>query len=709
MTQISAGKVRSALDKMFRPRSVAIVGASARKGSLGNTVMRKMTDFGFTGEIYPVNTRGGEILGIESRPRVTDFIGDIDLAVICVPAKFVLDVFRDCHEKGIESCAIISAGFKEIGSDGKKLEAELHRLRKEFGMRVVGPNCFGLINGDPAVSMDCTFARHLSARGHMGLVSQSGAVGACIMEDLKKNNLGFSLFVSLGNRSDLDENEALEYLAGDPNTKVILIYLENLADPAKFIEIAGKITPHKPIIALKAGRSAHGAAAAASHTGMLAQSDRLVDTLFEKAGVMRVDSVRDLILAAQGLGGGILPEKDELGVITNAGGFGVMAIDRAEELGLKLAKFSGKTGEFLEENLPVEASCHNPVDLLGTAGFLHYETALEGLLSDDNVGGVVCNFGPPVMQSAEEIADVVVKKAGEYRHKPVLSVYMNRYRIMKAIEKSKDVYASQFDSPEDAVWAYSQILRYKKIKNKNRGEFPQFKADGESVSKILSDARGQGRDRLDFHEGEAVLKAYGIPVANSVLVKPGDDLEEKLSGFRFPAAVKPDWGGVTHKTEMKAVRINLPDVESVEEAVREIGMGISNSLGKRYRQGFIVQEMARECREVIIGAARQESGIHMIMFGLGGIFVELLKDVAFGIPPLTDAEAVEMMEKIKGYPLLKGFRGEEGINLENLRDVILKVSQLVAHHPEIKELDINPFMASSVEGKSAAVDVRIII
>jgi len=697
------------LKKMFRPKSVAVVGASAKPGSLGNTVLKKMMDFKYTGILYPINPKTPAIFGIKCHKKVSDIPDDVDLAVICVPPHVVLPVLDDCHKKGIKACVIISAGFKEVGGEGIQREEKLKKKREEYGMRILGPNCFGIINGDPEISVDCTFARNLPQRGHVGLISQSGAMGACILEDLKKTVMGFSVFISLGNRSDFDENEALDYLAGEENTKIITMYLENFSNPLRFIESARKVTSKKPLIVLKAGRSQHGAKAAASHTGMLAQSDKMVDALIEKAGAIRVYSVMEMIYTANALYKSVLPKKEDLAIITNAGGFGVLAIDKAEELNVKLAELDEKTIEYLENNLSEEASCKNPVDLLGTAGRDDYAYALEGLLSDENVGAVVCNFGPPVMQSAEEIAEVVVEKARKYPEKPVLSVYMNRNRIMKAIREERDVYVSQFDYAENAVWAYSQMLKYKKIKNRKFEGVPYFDVDNDKVNMIFEKVKEDGRDRLDFNESESVLKAYGIPVAKSRLVHEGDSLNKKLEGMTFPVAIKPASGAVTHKTELNAVRLNLTDIPSIETSIIEISKRISDHDGKKYSGGFIVQEMVMDAREVIMGAVKQDAGIHLVMFGLGGIFVELLKDVAFAIPPVSSVEAKSMLKRIKGYPLLKGFRGQEGVCLEDIYDALMRLSILVVNHREIKELDINPFMASSVRGKSRAVDVRIII
>lgn len=708
MTTESLSKIKS-LEGIFSPKSAAVVGASSRYGSLGNMVLKKMIDFGYKGALYPINPNSEEILGVKCYPSILDVPGAIDLAIICVPYRFVLDVIKDCHKKGISSAVIISAGFKEIGGEGIKREEELNRLREEYGMRIAGPNCFGVINGNPAVSMDCTFARNLPPRGHLGFISQSGAMGACMLEDLKKTVMGFSLFISLGNRSDINENEALEYLAADENTHVILLYLENFADPMGLISAAKKITPYKPIIALKAGKSKRGAAAAASHTGMLAQSDTMADALMEKAGIIRVDSVSEMIMTAKALYGGSIPETEGLAIITNAGGFGVMAVDKAEKLDIQLASFEEKTQEYLKNNLPVEASTNNPVDLLGTAGVEDYSHALAGLLQDKNVGAVVCNFGPPVMQSAEEIAQITVDQAKKYPNKPVLSVFMNRYRIMKAIQESKDVYVSQFDYPEDAVWAYSQMLKYKKIKEKKAAIDRVQTFDRERVSHILKNAVSKGIKQLDFNQGEEILQAYGIPTAKSLLIHKSDNLQEKLASFKFPVAIKPAGGEISHKTEMKAVKLNLDSIQATARALKEIADRIEKHTGKTYQSGFIVQEMKTNCKEVIMGAVRQDSGIHLLMFGLGGIFVELLKDVSFAVPPLDEDETESMIKSIKAYPILKGFRGDKGAALEDLKKALLSLSCLVEDFPEIKEIDINPFMASSKTGESAAVDVRIIL
>ncbi len=699
--------VQNVLDSMLRPKSVAVIGASSREGSLGNTVMKKILGFGFRGKVYPINPKAQEILGLKAYPNVVDVKDEIDTAVICVPGRFVNDVIDDLHKKGVKSCTIISAGFKEIGKEGIEREKILKEKITKYGIRVMGPNCFGFINGAEDVSLDCTFARNFASKGNIGFVSQSGAFGACVNEDLRRTKMGLSLFVSLGNRVDLDENEVLEYLYKDPNTKVIFMYLENFADPVKFLEIAKKITKEKPIIAIKAGKSVRGQQAVASHTGQLAQSERMVDALMEKAGVIRVNSVSEMIMAAKSLYSGVMPPVEDLAIITNAGGFGVMATDKAEELGVKLASFSDKTKEFLENNLPEEASCHNPVDLLGTATDEHYGIALEGVLGDPNVGGVVYNFGPPVMQKADPIAQKAAQIGKKYPHKPILSIFMNRYRILEPLERVKDeVFIPQFDYPEDAVWSYSKLLEYKRIKERKEYEVPALERDKDKVSSILKRCIKEGRKNLNFDEAEDVLRAYGIPMVNSVRIKSLDEIDDL--DVKYPVAIKPLSGMVVHKTELGAVMVGIKNKEELKKAAHTINERIEAKYGP-YNGGFVIQEMA-EGVEVIAGAIRQEpSKIHLVMFGLGGIFVELLKDVTFAIPPLSLEEAETMVKRIKGYKLLSGFRGKKGVNLADLHDILIRLSALVCDFPEISEIDINPIFASSESGKTMGVDVRIIL
>jgi acetyltransferase len=521
--------------------------------------------------------------------------------------------------------------------------------------------------------------------------------------------MGLSLFVTLGNRIDVNENELLEYMAQDDNTRIIIMYLENFADPVRFLEVAREITRKKPIIALKAGKSTHGAAAAASHTGQLAQSDRMVGALLEKAGVIRVSSVGEMIMAAKALYSGVIPEREELAVITNAGGFGVLAIDRAEELGIRLAEFADGTTRALKESLPPEASCKNPVDLLGTATEVQYGTALEWVLKDPGVGGVVYNFGPPVMQKADPIAQKAVEIAARFPGKPVLSIYMNRHRVMEPLRDARGVYVSQFAYPEDAVWAYGKLMEYRSIRNRGREEVPDPPRDREKVAEILKNAAGEGRANLNFDEAQEVLAAYGIPSAKSVVLMPGENPAAKTACLRFPVAIKPNWGGIVHKTEMKAVRLGLQSPGDVEKAAGEISGSISRHTGEAYRGGFVVQEMASDSQEVILGAARQDSGIPLLMFGLGGIFVELLKDVAFAVPPLSEAGADRLIAATKGSLLLEGYRGKPGFARQDARDALVRLSLLIAEHSAIREIDVNPFMVSAEQGKSLAVDVRIIL
>ncbi len=703
---------RNIIDRMLGPESIAVVGASSREGSLGNQVMKKVTGYGFTGKVYPVNPKTPEIMGHKAYTLTSKIPGPVDTAVICVPGQFVIDVIEDLHIKGVRSCIIISAGFKETGPEGIRREKELTRLAREYGIRVVGPNCFGIINGHPDTSLDCTFARNFAPRGHVGFISQSGAVGAAVNEDLRHTKMGLSVFVTLGNRIDFDENEAMEYLARDENTRVIMMYLENFANPQRFMETARRVTREKPVIVLKAGRSEMGAAAAASHTGQLAQSDSFSSALLDRSGCIRVFSVPEMINAAKALYPGIIPRSPELAVVTNAGGFGVMAMDRAEELGVKLARLAPETKDLLKSKLPPEASCQNPVDLLGTATHKEYGDALEGLLMDPGVGAVIYNFGPPVMQKADPIAEKAAHFARIFPKKPILSIYMNRRRIMEPLRKAwqeEGVFVPQFDYPEEAAWAYSKLIEYGQIRQRPLEKPPVLDVDIESARAIISRATQQGRAQLDFDEGQDLLRLYGIPCVKSVKVIPGDDLADKIRGLKFPVAIKPAWGGVVHKTEMRAVRLNLKDTGEIQRAVDEISASIGKATGKPYDRGFMVQEMFTGGQEVILGGIRQESEMSLMMFGLGGIFVELLGDVSFGLAPLTMDQAMEMMEKTKGFKLLSGFRGKDGYATGDLSEALVRLSRLMGDHPQIQELDINPMMTGRKEGSSMAVDVRVIL
>ncbi|MFP4499141.1 MAG: acetate--CoA ligase family protein, partial [Vulcanimicrobiota bacterium] len=494
-----------------------------------------------------------------------------------------------------------------------------------------------------------------------------------------------------------------------PETKVIMVYLENFANPLKFLEIARKVTPEKPIIAIKAGRGEKAAKAVASHTGSLAQSDSMIDALMKKAGVVRVFSVDEMIMAAKAMYAEIIPRKQDLAIITNAGGFGVLSIDKAEELGIRLASLNEKTVKFLKENLPEEASCHNPVDLLGTATDKEYAVALEGVLRDPDVGGIVYNFGPPVMQKAAPIAQCAVDLARKYPGRLILSIYMNRRRVMWPFEEAKDVYIAQYDYPEDAVFGYSKLMEYARARRIVREQPAQLDVGREKVRKILDDAEREGKKQLDFDEAEEILKIYGIPVASSAIVRELDQLETQSGHIRFPVAVKPLWGGIVHKTEMNAVRIGIKDKVELALALREISKGIEEITGEKYTRGFVVQEMARGDREIIMGFSRQAGDVPTLIFGLGGIFVEALKDVSIAIPPITRNEAREMIQSIKSYPLLKGFRGKPGIDLESLAETLVRISHLANDFPRIREMDMNPFIASAKKGESLAVDVRMIL
>lgn len=698
------------LEALFEPQTVAVVGASARPGSVGHAVFRNLLLNGYTGTIYPVNPKRRSVMGVKSYPSVVDIDDDVDMAVLVIPAAAVAHTLEQCAEKAVESAIVISAGFKETGEEGRKLEERIRDQAREAGIALLGPNCLGLINTDPDVSLNATFARSMAQAGNIAFMSQSGALCTSILDYAGQHNIGFSKFISFGNKADVDENDLLRYLGKDPQTQVILMYVEDLTHGLDFIHIAREITSEqescKPILALKSGRTAEGAQAAASHTGSMAGTDEVYDAVMAQAGVLRVDTVQELFDYAMAFANQPMPRDDRVTIVTNAGGPGIMATDACVRQGLKLARLSEATQEALQSILPAAASVKNPVDVLGDAQHERYQATLEAVLEDEGTDGLIVILTPQNMTDIDEIARGITDLNLRY-DKPILTSFMGGTDVASGVAILRKEGVPHYPFPEGAARVYKAMRTYRKWLDRERTEERIFDVDRATVQKIVTQARDQGRTSLPEIEAMKVLKAYGFPVLRSGLAERRDDLERICDDVGYPVVMKIASPDILHKTDMGGVEVGVPDLETAQQVYDRMMAAAGEHYPDADVWGINIQQMAEKGREVILGSTRDPKFGPIVMFGLGGIYTEALKDVTFRLAPLRQLSARNMLEQIRSRKILEGIRGEPPADLDALQECLERLSQLLIEFPIISELDINPLIAYA-EG-AAVADARIIL
>jgi acetyl coenzyme A synthetase (ADP forming)-like protein len=689
------------LDCLFKPGSVAVIGASRAKGSVGREILHRLVEFEFNGKVFPVNPRADVIHSMKCYRNVLEIPDRIDLAIVVVPKDEVLPVLEDCGRKGVKGVVVITAGFRETGPAGRRREERALETVRRHGMRMVGPNCMGIINTHPQVRLDATFAPTPPLRGKVAFLSQSGAMGVAIMNLAHTLGLGFSFFVSIGNRADVSGNDLLSYWAEDEDTEVILMYLESFGNPRHFTRIARSLSRNKPIVAVKSGRTAAGARAATSHTGALAGADVAVDALLDQCGVIRVDGVDEMFDLASCFVSQPEVKSNRVAIVSNAGGPGILATDACIGNGLVLADLSARTRKLLRAALVPEASVTNPVDMLAEAGPRHYEAALNAVLSDRNVDSVIVIDVPPVVHDTKAVVNAAARAAKGAR-KPVLGCFMAREDIHENIQRQAAGRIPIYRFPESAARALARFTRYYEKRRSPVGRVRKFRVDQDRAAAVFERAREEGRLDLGLAEASEVLEAYGIRVATWRLATTVKKAREAAKAIGYPVALKLDAEGMTHKTEVGGVLLNLRGEREVEQGFRKL----KKAGGKGFR-GVVVQEQVTGARETILGMSQDPSFGPLLMFGLGGIHVEVLRDVAFRVHPITDREADLMIDSIKASPLLEGVRGEPPVDRKALRRALLGVSQLVSDFDDILEMDVNPYMAATEKGESRAVDVRI--
>jgi len=694
------------LDSIFRPKSIAVIGASRTKGSIGREILHNLIDYGFNGMVFPVNPKAEVIHSIKCYASVLDIPDPVDLAVIVVSKEFAIKAIDECGKKGVKGLVVITAGFRETGEKGRKLEEDLLSVVKKYGMRMVGPNCMGVVNSSKDVRMDATFAPAHPLEGNVGFLSQSGGLGVVILNLINKLNLGFSMFVSLGNKTDISGNDILEYWENDQDTTVVLMYLESFGSPRKFTRLAKSMSKKKPLIAVKAGRTTAGARAASSHTGALAGADIAADALFDQCGVMRVSSIEEMFDLALAFSSQPLPEGNRVAIVTNTGGPGIMATDACANLGLDIVEFSKKTAENLAKILPDEASIANPLDLIASGGPEDYAKALDLIIKDPKVDAVIVISVPPIMldplKVAIKIADIVKKHA-----KPVLGCFMGKEVIYEKMVKKEIPDFPIYQFPESPAKALAAMVKYKEWKDTPEGKFIEYKVNKENTNMVIKKALNEGKGFLSESEVFKILKNYGFPIPKSKIGRTHEEVADISDKIGYPVVLKVSSDKILHKSDIGGVEKDLRNRGEVIEAYYNILKKLQQKGVEKEFQGIKVQEMLKGGKEIIMGMSTDPQFGPLIMFGMGGIYVEVLKDIVFKVTPITDRDAREMVESIKGYPLLKGIRGEKGIDIDYIVEYLLRLSQLISDFEEIKEIDINPFIVSHKRPDSKVVDARI--
>lgn len=694
------------LDKIMKPKAIAVIGASTKEHTIGSDIMKRLQEYKFNGKIYPVNPKGGIIEGLQAYTSVTEIPGEVDLAIIVVNAKFVLATIDQCNEKGIKGLCVITAGFKETGKEGAELEKQLLEKVRSYGMRCVGPNCLGVVNTQDDVRMDGCFAESLPERGHIGFVSQSGALGGGILNILKDLNLGFAQFISIGNQADVNAETALEYWEDDKDVEQILLYMESIQNPANFRKLASRISKKKPILALKAGRSAAGASAASSHTGSLAGADKAANALLGQSGVIREYSLQKLFATAKVFANSPIPQGDRVAIITNSGGPGIMATDAVCEYGMQMAKISDETKEKLRSFLPAAASVKNPVDMIASAPIEHYKQTLETVIADENVDMIMVIYLPFLGLKDIDVAKAVMEIKAQHPEKPVVGVFMTKNEFFTQLS-DMDVNMPFFMYAEEAADGFNRLNQQRIWMNRPAGKVPCYDVDRAKAEKIMKGALAEGRAQLTTLESIDLLSAYGIRACKYGLATNEEQVVELGNSIGYPVVMKMTSKTTSHKTDVGGVRVNIQSEEQLRAEYKDLIAKLTEKGLIDGLEGVIIQEMVKGNREMVCGIATDPQYGPMMMFGLGGVFIETLKDVTFRIAPLTDVDVDEMIKSVKAYALLKGARGTKPAQMEQIQETLLRLSQLVNDYKFIDELDINPLLISEKTGEGIAVDGRI--
>ncbi|MHA1222832.1 MAG: acetate--CoA ligase alpha subunit [Candidatus Heimdallarchaeaceae archaeon] len=696
------------LEKLLHPDSVAIIGASPDKKKVGYAVLKNMVLCGFKGKLFAINPKAeqyGEIEGVKVYSNIKEINDHIDLAVVCIPARFIPSLMEDLGEKGVSYVAIITAGFKEVGPEGADLERKVVEIAKKYNIRIVGPNILGIV--DTSAPINASFAERSPIKGEVAFLSQSGALLTGILDWSCAEGIGYSSFVSLGNKADLDETDFIEALADDDNTLAILAYLESINRGREFIDVCKEVTRKKPVIVIKSGRSEAGSKAASSHTGSMTGADTTYDVAFEKCGVIRADDSQELFDMAFAFSFMPIPKGNRIVIITNAGGPGILATDAAEKYGLELATISPEFKAKLHEFLPPAANFNNPIDALGTALAEDYGKILELALKDKAVDGVVVILTPQAMTEGKATAEKIIEIRDKYPEKPIISVFIGGELLGPVIYLLKKNKIPCFPLPERGIQAMAALVKYSKIKNRPFESIPDLEVNKQRVAEIFSKVESENRVTLLGSEAIEVAKAYGIYTPPTKLAFTVDEALSHAEEIGFPIVMKVTSPDIIHKTDIGGVKLNIKNKEEVKQAFTEILSSAKIHHPEANLIAVDIQKMEKVGKELIVGSSKDPQFGSLVMVGLGGVYTNFLKDVAFGLAPLTIEEAGEMLKRTKVYTLLKGVRGEKPADVDAVIDTLLRIARLVIDFPEIKELDINPFFVYEKGQGVSALDVKI--
>ncbi len=719
-----AGEARDShgLDAIFRPRTVAVIGASRDPRTVGGAIFRNLLRNGFQGAVYPVNPGADVVQSVRAYPTIREVPGPVDLAVVVVPARHVLEVAEACGEKGVRGLVVISAGFKETGEAGGARETALRELVRARGMRLIGPNCLGVLNTEEGVKLDATFAPIYPPPGRVAFSSQSGALGLAILDLASQLNIGISHFASVGNKADVSGNDLLEYWERDPGTDVILLYLESFGNPRRFLEIARRVGRKKPVVAVKSGRTGAGMRAASSHTGSLAGADTAVEALCVQSGVIRCDTIEELFDVAMPLATQPIPRGNRVGIITNAGGPGIMASDACETRGLEVVTLSEDTVRGLRAFLPPEASTRNPVDMIASAVPESFEKAIRLVAADPNVDAMLVLYVPPIVTEPLDVARAIVRgneaakadaRAAGREPKPVLSCFMGSHGVPAGLRSLHEGHIPSYVFPESAAIALSRVVRYGRWRDAPQGATTRFgdvdRARAAGVVAAALRRSGGARAWLGAAETAALLEADGLGRPAEAEARTADEAASAAAAIGFPVAVKLRSATLSHKSDLGGVALGLGDGNAVREAFRGIEARLEAAGRRGEMQGVSVQAMVTDGIETIVGMARDPSFGPLLMFGMGGVQVELLKDVVFRVHPLTDLDARAMVTGVRGARLLSGYRGAPPGDVAALEAALLRVSQLAGDHPEIAEMDLNPLKVLAPGRGCVVLDARIAV
>jgi acetyltransferase len=709
------------LDTIFSPQSVAVVGASTTPGKVGHDIFANILKGGYKGILYPVNPNAKSVLSVRAYPNILDIPDDVDLAIIILPPRVALKAIKEAIKKGVKGIVIVSAGFREVGGEGLEIENQIVAICKKAGVRVVGPNCLGVINPLSSVSLNASFSRRMPKSGNISFISQSGALCTAVLDFAADRDFGFSKFISIGNKADVDELDLMRYMHDDKDTEVIMIYLEELKKGLEFVESVKEITSGDrptPILVIKSGRTTAGARAAASHTGALAGSEAVYDAIFKQAGIIRVDSIDELFDYAiafayknkseTGKFTRKVPGGNRVAIVTNAGGPGIVATDMTVSSGLKLAKFHEETIEALESHLPLTANLYNPVDIIGDAAQDRYENALSSVIKDENVDGALVILTPQSMTNALGTAEAIVR-IDRRTHKPILCCFMGIFDVSSGVKYLQEHGIPVFKFPENTAKAFGALYRYSNWLNRQHLAQFTLKHNKERAAEIIENSLAAGKTYLSELDGLELLKCYGFNVLPAQIAKNENEAAQLAENMTFPVAMKIISPQIQHKSDASGVILQLDSKEKVKQAFQKLIERAKQFNPNVVIEGVLVQKMSQPGDEVILGVNRYPAFGPLLMAGLGGIYVELFKDVVFRLAPIGRNETRRMIKSIKGYNIFKGFRGRPESDIKALEKSVVSLSDMVMNHPEIAEMDINPLMVHE-EGKGATVaDYRIIL